>query len=305
MNTDYSELELPDMSTREFKDRLFKIVFSEREMVLELYEDLTGERGYTVDDINIFDAINMHKFINDLTFTVFEKLFVIAEHQSTPNQNMPLRALLSAIIPMYAGVVDNTILYTDSKIEIPVPYFYVLYNGPEPWRNLPDDGKLRLSSLFMEKTDAPNLEVVVQVIDIAYHRSSINLDNKRSLGGYSYLIHKIRDNMVNKGQRRDIAIRRAIQECIEEGILPMVLNDKYERIMAIINEDFDNKAYIKAVADAAERKGHEEGREELRDGMVLNAIRSGRTLREISEFLLLPLETVQAIADKYEAVPNG
>ncbi len=65
---------------------------------------------------------------NDLAFTVKNRVLVISEHQSTVNENMPLRDLL------YLGrtlekLPDKRTLYKRKLVKIPTPEFFVFYYG--------------------------------------------------------------------------------------------------------------------------------------------------------------------------------
>ena len=69
---------------------------------------------------------------NDVSCMVENKIIFLIEHQSTVNENMPLRCL------EYIGRVFEKILkmrdrYARLLIKIPTPKFYVFYIGDEKW----------------------------------------------------------------------------------------------------------------------------------------------------------------------------
>ena len=81
---------------------------------------------------------------NDLAFTVKNRVLVISEHQSTVNENMPLRDLL------YLGrtlekLLDKRTLYKRKLVKIPTPEFFVFYNGDDLQ---PPEKTLRLSDAY-------------------------------------------------------------------------------------------------------------------------------------------------------------
>ena len=81
-------------ANRNYKDTIFRMIFSDRESLLSLY-NAVNKRNYTnPDDLEIVtleNAIYMG-MKNDLAFILDTNLFLY-EHQSTYNPNMPLRDL--------------------------------------------------------------------------------------------------------------------------------------------------------------------------------------------------------------------
>ena len=99
---------------------------------------------------------------NDVSCKVGDKLIFLIEHQSTVNENMPVRFL------EYIGRVFEKILKTEDSyarllIKIPTPEFYVFYTGDEA---LPAVKELRLSNAFIQEAEKPQLELVVKVINL-------------------------------------------------------------------------------------------------------------------------------------------
>ena len=71
----------------------------------------------------------------------------IGEHQSTINENMPLRSAI-----YYGRTMEKLIkpkaLYRTARIDIPTPEFYVFFNGKGPQ---PLEQTLYLSHSYLEK----------------------------------------------------------------------------------------------------------------------------------------------------------
>ena len=81
---------------REYKSSMFKDLFSNVTAALELYNALTSSH-FTVDDGLFFTTLENALFmdwLNDISFMIGDKLVVLIEHQSSINENMPLRALI-------------------------------------------------------------------------------------------------------------------------------------------------------------------------------------------------------------------
>ena len=133
-----------------YKDSVFSFLFSDPDLLRELYCALEG-----VDlppdvpvVINTLENVLFMELINDISFVIGGKLVVLIEHQSTVNPNMALRLLLY-IARVYENMASDKSLYSTRPLSIPRPEFFVLYNGKAPY---PDEQKLKLSDLF-EKTE--------------------------------------------------------------------------------------------------------------------------------------------------------
>lgn len=105
-----------------------------------------------------------HTFSNDVSMLINGKLVVFVEHQSTINENMPLRFLEYYTHILY-GIVPSEVRYKRTLYKIPTPEFYVLYTGKELY---PKEKTLRLSDAFLEQPDNREIpcELVVQVKNV-------------------------------------------------------------------------------------------------------------------------------------------
>ena len=102
--------ELP-MPNREYKDTIFRWIFSIIENLLSLYNAVTGKNYQNPEDLDIVtleNAIYMG-MKNDLAF-VLEMGLYLYEHQSTYNPNIPLRDLFY-IASEYQDLVVNVKSY--------------------------------------------------------------------------------------------------------------------------------------------------------------------------------------------------
>ncbi len=202
-------------SNREVKSSAFTTYFSDPKNAAQLYSALNGT-SVEPEDIH-FTTLEGVLFVarkNDMAFTVKNKVLVISEHQSTLNQNMPLRSII------YYGrtmerLIDPKGLYREKRIPIPTPEFYVFYNGDTPF---PAEAILKLSDAYLEKTDTPMLELIVKVININLPVNHELLKQCRPLYEYSWFIQKIKEHMLS-GYGRDEAIIKTIGDCEREGIM--------------------------------------------------------------------------------------
>ena len=117
-------------SNRNYQDSVFSKLFSNEETALELYNALSGTSYGPETKIRITTLNNvlfLEKY-NDLSFTIEDRIIVMAEHQSTINPNIPLR-LLGYSTDTYTKLIDTDRLYSSTQIKLPTPVFYVFYTG--------------------------------------------------------------------------------------------------------------------------------------------------------------------------------
>ena len=77
---------------REYKDRLFKKIFSDRRDLLDLYNALNGTSYDNPDDIvvNTLEDVIYLGMKNDISF-ILKNILSLYEHQSTLSPNLALR----------------------------------------------------------------------------------------------------------------------------------------------------------------------------------------------------------------------
>ena len=121
-------------ANRELKNSLFIELFSDPERICELYNAIadTEYDKDTLIELNTLTDVFMRGVKNDLSFVIDGKFVVLIEHQSTLNENMPLR-ILQYIARVYERLTDNRAAYHEKLIKIQTPEFIVLYNGTEPY----------------------------------------------------------------------------------------------------------------------------------------------------------------------------
>jgi len=58
--------------------------------------------------------------INDIAFVMEDRLIVLIEHQSSINNNMPLR-MLQYLSAEYGMIIDQKSLYKQKRMMVPAP----------------------------------------------------------------------------------------------------------------------------------------------------------------------------------------
>ena len=281
-----------------YKDSVFSFLFSDFDNLRELYSAIEGV-SLPPDakiDINTLSDMLFMEQINDLSFTVGNRLIVLIEHQSSINPNMPLR-LLEYIAHVYEKIINRRKLFHSKLEKIPTPEFIVLYNGKEEY---PDHKELRLSDAFIDAADlrgknlGKSLELVVQVYNINYGHNHQILEKCEALGGYSFFVGKVRE--YQKVLPFEEAFKRAIKYCIEHNILKQFLENHGSEVysMALCGWDIEEArvAWREEAREAGLEEGREEGREEEREVIARNALAKGIPLDLIHEITGLNMETI-------------
>ena len=122
----------PATANRNYKDTVFRMLFSDRKNLLSLYNAVSGAH---YEDPEMLEIVTLENAIymgmkNDLAFILDMNLYLY-EHQSTVNPNIPLRDLFY-IAAEYQKLIDRKSLYSSAIQKIPTPGFFVFYNGIEP-----------------------------------------------------------------------------------------------------------------------------------------------------------------------------
>ena len=230
-------------TNKNYKDSVFTKLFSNKKELLNLYNAIK-DTNYNINDTDI-NIITLENILfmdrkNDLCFTINDKLVVLIEHQSSINNNMPLRFLFY-ITREYEKIIDDKNIYKSNLIKIPTPEFIVLYNGKNEY---PKSNKLYLSDAFYYK-DNLNLELVVDVININYDVHNIILDKSNTLNGYSYFVYLVREyqkqfkTKIEKSDLLEYSIKKAIETCIEKNILNDFLKSNGSEVINMLSVEFN------------------------------------------------------------------
>jgi len=285
-------LDLDLVPAQEHKNNVFTMLFSEPKATLELYNAVTGQNYPPDTKIEIVTLSNVlfKGQQNDIAFVVDDRLVVLMEHQSTVNDNMPLRMLLY-MAREYERMTKGKDLYRQKMIKIPTPEFFVLYNGKDEF---PDFKELRLSDSYKSKDGKCNLELVATVYNINKGRNAEMVGRSSSLRGYSELIAEVNEN--RKSMELGDAIKTAIKSCMERGILVYFLEKYASEVVNMLSTEWNLDDAIEVAKEEAIEDGIEigtekgigigrnEGRKENR-AEILGLIKKGYTLADIENML--------------------
>lgn len=234
---------------RLYKTRMFEMIFSNRQELLELYNAVnqTDYKDPAELEINTLENAIYLSMHNDLSFVIDSRLSLY-EHQSTWNPNIPLRCLMY-ISDLYSGMTKDENLYGSKTVKLPAPRFLVFYNGVE---KRPEKEILKLSDAYLVAEENPALELKAEFLNINPGNNEILLEMCKTLKDYSEYTHKVRE--YTKTMDISDAVEKAITECIQEGTLADFLKQNRAEAKKMSIYEYDEERQRKF--------DREEGREE-------------------------------------------
>lgn len=237
---------------REIKSSTFTAYFGTPEHAADLYRGLEHSENVGPEDI-MFTTLQGVMFMarkNDLAFTARKKVLVIGEHQSTVNQNMPLRNAI-----YFGRTVEMLIppreIYRANRLMIPTPEFYSFYNGRT---DQPAEKILKLSDSYLENTGDPMLELTVREININPSVNHPLLHRSRSVFEYSTFIQRIRD-YIDSGEAQGTAIAYAMEDCIRDDVMTDFINRHGSEVRNMLFTEFNLEDAKEVWAEEAREEG--------------------------------------------------
>ena len=293
-------------TNREFKSRLFTMIFSEKKALLELYNAMSGKdyKDPELLEINTLENAIYMSMQNDLSFIIYMRLNLY-EQQSTFNPNMPLRDLFY-VSNLYSAIVSNENIYGTKLIKLPTPMFVVFYNGE---KKTADREIMKLSDAYSVADEEIWLELKVLMLNINYGHNEELLQTCKTLGDYSKYTDRVRKYAKIMDTRK--AVECAVNECIEEGILKEFLERNRAEAIKMSIFEYDEARHMQMEREQAKEEGFEEGREEGRaEGYVLMACKTIRRLSkvmqpvEITSVVEWSEEKIRQVIELVEKNPN-
>ena len=212
---------------RTYKDSVFVTIFHDKSKLIELYNALFNtnyDESAPIDIVSIKDVL-FRTLKNDVAFVLGGRFVVLVEHQSSINENMPLRDLMY-ISTVLKRMIDTTRLYREKRLMIPRPSFVVLlYNGTKDFHAYRE---LRLSDSFLgekQKDEEDALQLIVKVYNINTEKNSEILGRCETLRQYSRFVEIMRSYKEDSELTNDVIVE-VLDKCKKEGILTEFL-DKY------------------------------------------------------------------------------
>ena len=249
-----------------YKDRVFRMLFKEKERLLELYNALNGTDYADPDQLTVTTLENaiFIKMKNDVSF-IIDCNMCLYEHQSTYCPNMPLRGFLY-FADLYKNHIRDIDLSVRKQIKIPTPHYIVFYNGMEKEEEV---FYQKLSDAFEDDSEGC-MELKVKVLNINLGHNKELLEKCNSLYGYSYFVAEIRNNL--RTMELPKAVCRALEECIKKDILKEFLLKQKAEVIAMSIYEYNEEYVRKSLTETGYEQGREDG---IRQGRE-DGIRQGR-----------------------------
>ena len=266
------------------KDSIFKQIFSIPEYFVDLYKACSG-KTISPQDITPFSLNAEHirrPLTNDVScLTKDNQLIIIVEHQSTPNPNMPQRELL-----YYASLLHNWLTQNDinlsqmGKINVPLPEFYVAYNGKRSY----NQATMAFGNEF--------IHIKVKLLEMKQEKlHDHSKDN--ALTGYVFLYDQFHAKIA-EGLSREEAFVYATDKCLEEGYLKNIVNKEAFRMTGPLlltrEEDLKWQGYYEGQLD-----GIEQGIEQEKNQTAQRLLHRGMAMQDVADITGLSLEVLREL----------
>ena len=283
-------------ANRKYKDRLFRFLFQDKKDLLELYNAVNGSAYCDADELEIVtleDVIYM-KMKNDLSFIIANQLNLY-EHQSTCSPNMPLRGLLY-FSRQYEGLAAQRKqnMYGSKLIKLPTTEYIIFYNGKQEQA---DRGELFLSDAFEAGRGSGCLECKAILFNINRGHNRELMEKCRRLWEYSEFIAEVNDNL-DRNMSLKAAITKAIDHCIQRGILEEFLRKNQTEVLHMLLTEYDEKSHMRSIYEEGEEAGYRKGEADLLAKMVRQKLERGKSISVIAEELETGAAVIEEIADR-------
>ena len=181
-------------------------------------------------------------------------------------------------------------IYASSAVTIPVPQFYVFYNGT---RNVPNEQILKLTDCMpVDKCEKSCTQFLVTMININADHNPNLLERCPKLYEYAVFISCIRKNTAD-GLPPEDAIEKAVTDCIHNNILAEILRSHKAEVTDMILDEYDENFHIACEKKLSYDEGLTAG---IAEGRAMEKHRTDNAILSKNIFLLhykqLPDETI-------------
>ena len=294
------------MNNRNYKDSVFVDLFAKdinaKENFVSLYNALHNTNlDYRTTNLEpvMIEQVLYKSFYNDIAMLIDNKIVILVEHQSTINENMPFR-ILEYITRIYEKITKSKNKFGRKLIQLPVPEFYVFYNGKE---DFPTEKTLKLSDAFLlpdeNYGDIRNfpLEITVKVVNINVDKDNKVLKRCEVLEQYSDFVELVRRTYASGVEE---PFKVAIEIAINTGILKDYLERKATEVINMILTEYDYDTDIAVQREEAYEeglsKGISQGAEQKAVETAKNMLCDKLSVESVSKYTGLTLETIDKLA---------
>ena len=244
-------------AARNYKDRIFRMVFREKKALLALYNAMNETDYENEDDLKVttLESALYLEMKNDVSFVLYDEL-LLYEHQSTKNPNLPLRNLFY-VSDVYSELTKDLFLYGSVPVQIPEPKFVVFYNGLE---NMQEREVLKLSSLYAKKAEHISLELETLVLNVNVGYNKILMERCRQLSDYAQFVSEVRKRLSKKIPLSE-AVNEAVEDCIQRAILAELLSKNRAEVIKVSIYEYDEEKVKRMFKEECMKLGMEQGKQ--------------------------------------------
>ena len=265
-------------ANRNYKDTVFRMLFSDRKNLLSLYNAVNQRDYKNPEDLEIVtleNAIYMG-MKNDLAFIIDTNLYLY-------------------ICSEYQKLVDKKSLFSSTLQKIPAPNFIEFYNGSTVIADCTD---LRLSSAFEHLTGEAKLELIVTVLNVNEGHNAELMQHCSTLNEYAQYVARVRHYATDMPLNQ--AVERAVDECIQKGILTEFLTRNRNEVISMSIFEYDKELEEKKLRKAEYEYGFSEGK---KTGFQNAAMETARrmlksnklSLEDIADFSGLSIDEIKQL----------
>ncbi len=291
------------MKTRHnYRDSLFVDLFGKckdaKENFLSLYNAI-HDTNLKIDEVTI-EPVTLKNIVytginNDVSMRINDKVIVLAEQQSTINNNMPLRCL-EYVTAMYSKMYKKEQKYAKKLIELPAPEFYVFYNGQISY---PKESVMKLSDSFKKESNNPCLELTVRVFNINFKESLPILSKSTALFAYSKFTLYV---IIARKKGLEDTVGYALDRCISENLLADYFEKLKREDRGMIFGEYSREDDIRVQRQEAYEDGILQGAQAKAVENAVNFLRENFPAEIIARCCSLPLEKVLELKNNLETV---
>lgn len=246
------------MVNKQYKDATIKLFLtSEKGRLIRLVNSVWGTNYSEDTDIeeNTLDTPVFMAVHNDISFCCDHDLhLILIEHQSTLNENMPLRMLMY-LGRVYEKIVSERNVYATKRIKLPVPHFLVLYSGEA---TAPEVQTMNLRDAFEgEDFGFPgDIELRVKMLNINYDENQMPsiLKSNPELKAYVSFIKTVR-NYMKQDMNLEEAVKKTIFAFSGDPVMGPFLDQNASEVLNMLMAEWDTVQYGQVQKEEGKKEG--------------------------------------------------
>ena len=289
---------------RDYKSSLFVNMFGRnvnaKEYFLSLYNAI-HDTNFKIGEVEIkpvtLENVVYNNIENDVSMEINDSIVVLAEHQSTINNNMPFRCLEYLVAHYNRFFTDND-KYNTKEIKLPRPECYVFYNGDDAF---PQEKIMRLSDAFKairqisslkDMPESLSLDLSVKIYNINKNANHPILQKCEALLAYSNFTEYAR---IGKRNGEKNPPKYALNKCRQGKLLAEYFNNLTKEEQSMIFGEWDQEKFI----EVQKKIAYEDGEEAAKIANAKNFLQKANLSPEmIADCCSLPLEQVLALKEE-------